>query len=137
MYAVHSPPHPAIYPFYILLLLWLTTMLLLIGFSFCFCFGSTNDTFKYLQLLYFKIVFLVYFNHMPFLNSLTLLAHSTQLTTANRPLSASGNYATLFTHHPKTNLSFYALFYLLNLFCFLFFFCFIICLSLTYLPSLH
>lgn len=45
-------------------------------FIFVFCFGSTNDTFKYLQLLYFKIVFLVYFNHMPFCQIPSHSAHT-------------------------------------------------------------
>lgn len=72
MLFIRLSPSSDLSVFYILLLLWLTTMLLL----FWFCFGSTNDTFKYLQLLYFKIVFVVYFNHMPFCRIPSHSAHT-------------------------------------------------------------
>lgn len=53
-----------------------TILVFVFHFCFVFCFGSTNDTFKYLQLLYFKIVFLFYFNHMPFCQIPSHSAHT-------------------------------------------------------------
>lgn len=128
---------------FILLLLWLTTMLLLFWFSFCFLnfafvfvFGSTNDTFKYLQLLYFKIVFLVYFNHMPFCQN--ALSHASHTHTANRPLSSPRKYATLFIIPKLISRSMHYVYLLLLCFPFpfLFFFVYLFIFNLSTLTSL-